>query len=257
MVESRAPGPAVGADDKRPFNRYLFNMVLCRRGGTGRDWRLRSRALLIVGIVPLTLVACSSAPSSTPATGTWTAAATAKALRSCEQSGGTSSECSCALPYLKEYSYLSAGTDQQPVIMQAATNGCDSQVAATPTTEGGRKVVPVDPIVPASATLDWAGFVIRPDSCQVATPSQVQVSGSGTVPPLTPGGGKVAGHIEAWAVYQDGTVAYGRPAPIPDVAGTYNWSVKIPVAAGSQIERCQVQGIDPYYPYTNPQAVYW
>ena len=217
--------------------------------------------LLAVAIVSLALAACSDTPAAAPnsSNGTWTAADTAKATSACEQGGGTPSECGCAVSYLKDHIAPSATSDQQRAIMQEATDACVPKVAA-PSTEpvtstslqSGYQVF-IRLIPPATTSLDWTGFVIQPTLCRVTSASQVQVSGSGTVPSLADRG-QVAGEVEAWAVDQDGRVAYGQPAQIPDAAGPYNWTVQIPVVAGSQIDLCEVQGIDPDYGYTTPQS---
>lgn len=221
----------------------------------GRSWAI----LLTVTVVPLALATCSTTPTSAhPSSRPWTAAVTARAKSACEQGGGTPSECGCAVSYLKGNGYLSAAPDQRQTIMQAATDACAPQVAVpstgpatTTSTESSQQPL-IRLIPPATTSLDWTGFVIQPNSCQVTSISQVRVSGAGTVPSLA-GRGQVAGEIEAWAVDQDGRVAYGQPAQIPDAAGPYNWVVQIPIVAGSQIVQCEVQGIDPDDGYTDPQ----
>jgi hypothetical protein len=124
-----------------------------------------------------------------------------------------------------------------------------NQPAASTTTEAGQ-LVP-DLIAPAR-TLDWSGFEIRPTSCQVTSPSLVEVTGSGTVPALA-ARGTIAGEIEAWAVERPGHVVPGKPAHFPEVAGIFTWTVAIPVASGSPVVQCKVQGINPAHPFAEPQ----
>ena len=58
----------------------------------------------------------------------------AKAKRACEQGGGTSDECGCAVSYLEAHGYLTARPAEQQGIMQDATNACGGAADATTTT---------------------------------------------------------------------------------------------------------------------------
>jgi hypothetical protein len=78
------------------------------------------------------------------------------------------------------------------------------------------------------------------------------VSGSGTVPSLA-ARGTIAGQIEAWAIEQGGHVVPGKPARFPGVAGIFTWTVDIPIARGSHVTQCRVQGINPAHPFAKPQ----
>jgi hypothetical protein len=233
-----------------------------------RNWRTRVGVAALAVTLPVVLAACSS-PSASPATtnpssfgssnGTWTVAVAAKAKGACEQGGGTSDECDCAVSYLEAHGYLAAGSAERQGIMQDATNACAGATEGTtttsvpaPTTTSKPVLIPIQLIPPITTSLDWTGFLISPLGCQVVGASQVQVSGTGLVPSLA-GRGQVSGEIEAWAVDQNGRVAYGQPSQIPDAAGPYSWTVNIPIITGAQIARCEAQGIDPDYSYTNPQ----
>jgi hypothetical protein len=122
----------------------------------------------------------------------------------------------------------------------------------TPTTAPPPKLVTVQLLSPNGIELDWSGFVISPTNCEVVSQSDVQVTGSVTVPPLVDRG-QVEGQIEAWVVGEDGTSSAGLPWQIPNAAGQFDWNVSVQIVPGENPSSCEVQGIDPNYHYTVPQ----
>ena len=156
------------------------------------------------------------------------------------------------------------------VVVAIALSGCET--GRTPAGQAGRAPtgtdvsppptsvsasVPAELVGPARG-LDWSGFVVAPGSaCGERTVAdggrtQLTVSGSATVPPVT---GHVAGEVEMWAESLSGVpLGHGSPWPLPSRAGTYRWRLRVSVPASSSPTRCVVQGIDPDLGVAGPQG---
>ncbi len=80
------------------------------------------------------LVAACTNGSTSASSATWTASVVTKAKAACEQRGGTTSTCDCAVVYLETHGYLAAGTAQQQSIMLDATNSCTPTTTSTAVT---------------------------------------------------------------------------------------------------------------------------
>ena len=73
--------------------------------------------------------------STSGSSATWTASVVTKAKAACEQRGGTTSTCDCAVVYLETHGYLAAGTAQQQSSRTLdATNSCTPTTTSTAVT---------------------------------------------------------------------------------------------------------------------------
>ena len=110
--------------------------------------------------------------------------------------------------------------------------------------------------------LDWRGFVFTPSSCdftghEVAdglVDGVAGARGSVVIPDAGSRGEDVVGHLEAWVVDGSGHyLAHSQSWALPTSAGTYHFSLRMPVAHTAAPDRCVVQGVDPGAPYATPQ----
>ena len=109
--------------------------------------------------------------------------------------------------------------------------------------------------------LDWRGFVIRPSSCDFTeheaadglVDGVASAHGSVVIPDAASRGEEVVGHLEAWVVDGSGRyVAHSQRWALPKSAGTYRFSLRMPVVHTIAPDRCIVQGVDPGTAYTTP-----